>query len=223
MRLREQLEIDYWKNSPDEKPGPLTLPNIVNKLNDAGRFLSFFQTYKDLFRGRVLELGAGQGWASCLVQKLTDSEVVATDISPYAVEGVKEWEDFWGVKLYDSYACQSHETREAEASVDLVFCYASAHHFVDHEKTFTELRRILKPAGVCIYFNEPTVSRFLYPVQVWRMNRTRPSVHEDAIVPSRFAALAEHCGLSARFDYADPKGWISKPANIVISCRTHPR
>ena len=196
---RLQLEIDYWKNSAEEKPGPLTLPNITNKLNDAARFLSFFQTYRHLFKGRVLELGAGQGWASCLVKKLTDSEVIATDISPYAIEGVKEWEDFWNVKLYDAYSCNSDGTREADSSVDLVFCYASAHHFADHRETLGELKRVLKPNGIALYLYEPVSPRWLYPLAKRRVNKIRPDVEEDLIVPENLRILASEVGLKVQF------------------------
>jgi SAM-dependent methyltransferase len=213
---RERREIEYWRDSPEERPGPLSVPNILNKMGDARLFFDFFQRYQRLFRGRVIEFGAGQGWAACLVKRLAPAaHVIATDISPYAVEAMPEWERLWGVRLDRSYACGSTSTREADGSIDLAFCFASAHHF-DQEATLREVARILASDGAALFLYEPTVGRLLYRFQVWRMNRVRPAVQEDAIVPARFSGMAARRGLRAHFEYVEPKGWISKPANIVI-------
>jgi SAM-dependent methyltransferase len=213
---RERREIDYWRDSPDERPGPLSVPNVLNKMGDARLFFGFFQRYESLFSGRVLELGAGQGWAACLVKRLAPAaHVTATDISPYAVEAMQEWERLWGVQLDQSYSCRSTCTRETDRSIDLIFCFGSAHHF-DQAGTLGELARILKPNGAALFLYEPTVGRLLYRLQVWRMNRQRPAVQEDAIVPARFSTMAARHGLRVQFEYVEPKGWISKPANIVI-------
>jgi len=214
---RERREIEYWRDSPEERPGPLSVPNILNKMSDARLFFEFFQRYRRLFRGRVIELGAGQGWAACLAKRLAPSAyVIATDISPYAVEAMPEWERLWDVRLDRRYACGSPRTSEADGSIDLAFCFASAHHF-DQAATLGEVARILKRDGAALFLYEPTVGRLLYRFQVWRMNRVRPAVEEDAIVPVRFCTMAARCGLRAEFEYVEPKGWVSKPANIVIS------
>jgi ubiquinone/menaquinone biosynthesis C-methylase UbiE len=175
--------------------------NILNKMTDAQMFVHLFHVYRHHFTGRILELGAGQGWASCLVKRYEpEAHIIATDISPYAIASLPNWERVWGINIDRHYACKSYETREADASVDLVFCFASAHHFVEHEKTLAEVQRILKPTGTALYLFEPTANRFFYRFQRWRINRVRPAVPEDVIVPARFKRSAEACGLQARFD-----------------------
>ncbi len=65
--VKEQIEIDFWKNSIYENPDIFTIPNIVYKLSEAKIFLKKIEKYKNYISNSltVLEVGAGQGWASC--------------------------------------------------------------------------------------------------------------------------------------------------------------
>lgn len=203
---KERIEIEFWRTSEHQKPGATSLDAIINKVKDAEVFLDLLQRYKRYFptSGRILELGAGHAWASCVVKRyFPASHVIATDISPYALESARRWQPVFGAIPDELYACNSYATREADQSVDLVFCFASAHHFSDHPKTFAEIRRILKPGGACIYFYEPTCTDLLYPIAFRRVNAKRPHVPEDLLVPSRMKQQASATGLSARVDY-DP-------------------
>lgn len=89
--LKQKLEIEFWRDSKKESPESDSVYNIVNKLSDAGVFLDCIKRHKDKFRdsGRVLELGGGQGWASCIYKCLyPNSFVTATDISPFAIQSL---------------------------------------------------------------------------------------------------------------------------------------
>jgi SAM-dependent methyltransferase len=201
---RQQIEIDYWRTSKEEAPGPLSIPNLVNKMGDAQVFFDLVQRYGALFptAGRILELGGGQGWAACMVKRLRrQADVTTTDISPYALEAVPHWERVFDVRLDHRYACKSYETREPDAAVDLAFTFASAHHFIEQERTFGELSRILKPGGVALYLYEPTSNQFFYPVMHWRVNKNRPAVPEDVLVPARLKRAALASGLDMRVDF----------------------
>jgi SAM-dependent methyltransferase len=196
---RNRREIDYWKDSAEERPGPLTVPNMVNKMFDAARLLEFFESYRQFFRGSVLELGSGQGWASTLVKKLVpDARVVATDISEFAIASVPEWEKVWGVKLDGYYACLSEQTREADTSLDLVFCFGAAHHFTDMPGTLAEIRRVLKPSGAALFLYEPSCPSYIHPYAKWRVNRIRPAVPEDLLIRDRLVQLGEKAGLNVQ-------------------------
>jgi SAM-dependent methyltransferase len=194
---RERIEVDYWRDSPDERPGPLLLPNILNKMHDAERFAAFFPRFRPLYRGRVLELGGGQGWASCLAKRMApEAHVTATDISPYAIASLPHWERLWSVKVDHSYACRATSIPERTGSVDLVWCFASAHHFDDMPAALSEMRRVLRPTGAALFLYEPAAPKYLYRLQKWRANRIRPAVPEDVLVPSVLRAQARAAGLS---------------------------
>jgi len=60
------------------------------------------------------------------------------------------------VKLDGVFPCSSYEIPVESASLDLIFCYAAAHHFMAHRRTLREIHRVLAPAGIaCICVNPP--------------------------------------------------------------------
>jgi SAM-dependent methyltransferase len=105
------------------------------------------------------------------------------------------------VRLDAAYACTSYETREAPDSVDVVFCFAAAHHFRAHRRTLKEIHRILRPGGVALYLFEPVCPRLLYPLAYRRINRGRPEIEEDVLVWRKLLAIAGECGLQGRVDF----------------------
>lgn len=202
----EQREIDYWRDSEHESPESNSLHNLVNKMFDVGVLLNLLKRYENEFtRGpscRILELGGGQGWGSCLVKRLfPEARVTLTDISRFAVQSVQKWERLFEVAIDSAYECKSYATKEESNSFDVVFCFASAHHFHAHRKTFLEIQRILKPEGVAIYFYEPTCPRLLHSFAYRRVNRIRPAVEEDVLVRSDMLRLAREAGLDGRIDF----------------------
>jgi hypothetical protein len=103
LASKEQLEIDAWRPSKTGNPSSDSVDNILNKLTDAPVLLEGIRRHQELFDGAsvILELGGGEGWASCIIKKLVrpSTRVLATDISPYAVAAVPMWERLFDVKL----------------------------------------------------------------------------------------------------------------------------
>lgn len=218
VRDRHQAEIDYWRTSVHESPESWSVHNIVNKVGDAGVFLHLLGRYSAAFRGRIIELGAGQGWASCLVKRIIPSAcVIATDISPHAIASAHKWERLWEARLDGAYSCKSYETREADASIDLAFCFASAHHFAAMPETLVEIARILKPGGSALFLYEPTSPSYLYPLARWRLNRIRQTVPEDVLVPADISRQAADAGLQVALDYCPSIEKRSPGATVYYS------
>lgn len=195
---KERIEIDYWRDSPSEGPGVDSLDNLTNKMGEARMFLAYLRRLTHLLakRGTVLELGAGQGWSSCVYKRLfPEARVIATDISPYAIESIDYWHRILNIRVDRHYACKSYATDEPNESVDLVYCFAAAHHFVEHYKTLAEVQRILKPGGRALYLHEPVCSRLLYPLAYRRVNAMRPEVPEDLLVMANMRTFARQVGL----------------------------
>jgi SAM-dependent methyltransferase len=198
-RQREKTFYDDKLRSISNRWEDLTLK--IFKISHGGAwFLESLKRHRKLLvsEGRVLEIGAGYGWAACMYKYLfPGAHVITTDLSEASVEDRDRWERLFGVQVDTAYACSSDDIPEPDASMDMVFCFSSGHHFVQHGDTLKELHRVLKPGASAIYFHEPTSPRYLYRLARWRVNRKRPGVPEDVLIPSRLRRLARDSGLEA--------------------------
>ena len=201
----QKEEIDFWKNSKDEKPGARSTSKILEKASNGNIFLECINNISEINwkdNLNVLELGAGQGWASCILKSLHKGSIfTATDISKYAIASITQWEEIFDTKVDKTYACKSYETNEQKNSIDLVFTFASAHHFIKHKKTLKELKRILKSGGIAAYLFEPVTPPYWYSLAYKRVNSIRPEVHEDVLDVSRISKIAEDVGLKFKIIY----------------------
>ena len=204
IEAKQKIEVEFWRDSKDESPEADSIYNVVNKVSEARVFLDCLNRHQEKLtsNGKVLELGGGQGWASCLYKKLfPNAHVTATDISEFAVMSLPKWERLFEVRIDDSYACTSYRVNESDASLDQIFCFAAAHHFLAHKRTLREISRVLKPGGKALYFYEPATPKYLYSMAYWRVNKKRPQVPEDVLITSELRKLAREIGLDFHVDY----------------------
>ena len=203
---RDELrQIAFWQHSPDESPNANSLGALARKFNESRVFLEKLKDFSDLFSSAtdILELGAGQCWASCMVKRqLPAARVVATDLAPAAVASAHKWERLLGSKLDQIEVCKSYATPFPDNSFDLVFAFSAAHHFGDHEGTLKELRRLLRPGGSALYFHEPSSPRVLYPFAYRRVNAKGCDYHEDILIPGEMTEIARRCDLWATIRFA---------------------
>lgn len=202
----QQREIDYWRDSEHESPASDSIHNVINKMSDVPVFMDALQRYESLFKRpgvpHILEMGGGQGWSTCLIKRLHPSaHVTLTDISPFAVQSSPKWERVFETKLDAAYACYSYDIKEPADSLDVVYCFAAAHHFRAHRRTLKELHRVLRPGGTALYLYEPTCPRWLHGMAYRRVNRIRPEVEEDVLVWRQLLTIARDAGLEARVDF----------------------
>jgi SAM-dependent methyltransferase len=206
LHEKEQIEIKYWETSEFESPQSDSLENLLYKIGDASIFFEKLSQYKDFFESadRIIEIGAGQCYASCIVKRvLREKAVFATDIATAALEVAPRWEHIFGAALDGAWVCRSYEVPTADESFDLAFCFQSAHHFVRHRRTFIEMHRILRPGGTLIYLHEPGTPAWAHSFARNHMNRNRPSdVPEDALIYSQLASLATEAGFEASINFA---------------------
>jgi SAM-dependent methyltransferase len=201
---REQAELAFWNTDPLEGPGTIPVEVVIKKMSEARVLLQCLDRYDATFgrATRILELGAGQGWASCVVKRrYPGAELVVTELSPAALSSLPQWERILGVSVDDARACSSDATGLEDESVDLVFAFAAAHHFAAKVEVLREMKRVLRPGGNGLFLYEPSTPRRLYPFAFRRVNRKRPQVLEDVMVPADLEAAAAEVGLRFRVDY----------------------
>jgi len=194
---QEKKEIEFWKNSEYESPSNFSIETVVYKLAEAKIFLEKIKKYEDFFKNsnNILEIGAGQGWASCILKKLyPHKNIYCSDISKYAIESLKHWEKLFQVKVDKEIVCNSYKIPLPDNCMDTIFCFQSAHHFRKHEKTLKEIYRVLKPMGHCIYLFEPSCKSYIYKPAYKRVNRKRPEVPEDILIYKNILNLANNAG-----------------------------
>lgn len=206
LREKEKQEIDWWLRArePGGETDASNVDTTLSKFASALLLRDQIRRYGTEFGSAktILELGGGEGWASCLVKRLyPEARVILTDISPYAVETHDRWAPVFGAAPDEAFAAKSYEIPVPDGSVDLIFVHAAAHHFVAHQETFAEMQRVLSAGGTALYLVENTVSKLGYSVFLWSQQRQRSDCPEDLLVPSELRQLAQAAGLSYRRDF----------------------
>jgi SAM-dependent methyltransferase len=203
---REDLEIRFWSESPDEAPGADSVGAFTNKMAEARVVLEKFDAFDALLRkaGTIIEVGGGQCWVSCLLRKRYGDakRVIGSDIAPDAVASVPEWERIFRVRLDGALACRSYDLPFQTGSVDVLLVFAAAHHFGAHRRTLREVHRVLKPGGTALYLHEPACPQALHGLARKRVMAKRPVVPEDVLVHSRLRALARDAHLETKLVYS---------------------
>ncbi len=205
IESKEKLEIDFWKNSAEENPIVFSIPNLINKFKEIELFYEKIIIYQSTWKhaNKVLEIGGGQGWAGCLLKHFfPEKEIISSDISSHAVEGQKIWENLFSVKLDGGFTAKSYSIPLEDESMDTIFCFAAAHHFVKHRSTLIELKRVLKPGGFIIYFYEPVCLAYIYKRAKARVNKKRHIVPEDLLIYPEMKKIAEELNLSYTLNFS---------------------
>ncbi len=198
---KESAEINFYRDSEHESPESDSIYNIVNKMGDCAVFLTLLEKYSSVFSGAktVIELGGGQGWASCALKKIFPHlSVTLTDISEYAVASLNKWQRIFNVSIENAYACRSFEIPEKDSSMDIVFCYSSAHHFTQMAKTLKEIYRVLTKGGTGLFLHEHSTSKLFYKQAYKRVNKIRSAVREDVLIHSEIKKIAKEIGFSVK-------------------------
>ena len=137
-----------------ERLGPIGREHALNKPwsdGDRGRYLQEIGALITLLPSppaRVLDLGAGSGWTSCLLA-LSGFRVTATDIAPEMVVMQGENAARYNVEL-EASVVSDFESLPFEGEFDAVVFYDCLHHSDDEVAALRSAHRALKPGGICV-------------------------------------------------------------------------
>lgn len=161
--LDNMQAMDHWLAKPFSD-----VPEAVDALMTVGQLFAGLRLSPG---ARVLEFGAGSGWASRMLTQL-GCEVIVTDVSPTALDIARDlyrrhpvFGDHPGPQflLFNGF-----EFDLPDESVDRVFCFGSLHHTVNPETVIREMGRILRPGGRAA-FGEPGANHSRDPKSQYEM------------------------------------------------------
>jgi SAM-dependent methyltransferase len=197
----QSAEVALW----DQLKNQDWLDNLANKLSELRWLLPKLSFHDERFRdaSSVLELGAGEGWASCVVKRLYPKlSVAASDISESAISGIGKWERIFECAVDTRFSCKSFAVPLPDNSVDLIFTFQAAHHFILQMDTLREVARLLRSGGTCMYLQEPSCRKYMHPLAKWRVNRKRPECPEDVLVLGEMRKAAVSLGFRLDVNYS---------------------
>jgi SAM-dependent methyltransferase len=109
-----------------------------------------FEQLGDVRGKRILEIGAGMGWAA-IVLAHRGAQVVATDVSRVGLDIAQQRIDKSGVAGSVCVEVAAAERLDyPDASFDAIFGRAVLHH-LDLESAAAEMARVLKPGGRAVF------------------------------------------------------------------------
>jgi SAM-dependent methyltransferase len=146
----------------------------------------------------VAELGADHCWASSLFLD-AGGRVIAVDITEHLR---------LAPRAADDRLCRIQADMNAlplrDASVDVVFAIAAAHHSWDLARTFSEAARVLRPDGRLLFCCEPMPSLLRYTLgKDFGHAEKALGINETWIPRSKWLQLAAQAGLKARLLFPD--------------------
>ncbi len=158
-------EIKSWNN---KKRKIMTVPPwqaVLIHANDMREYLDAIESIR--FSGKVLEIGAGYGWASLIVKsRFPETEVYITDVALSALIKSQEMEKMFGVQADKRMVVDIQSTPFPDKYFDIVLGCSVLHHIPDLTKGLSEIYRILKPGGTYVGYGEPMAARYLHRATV---------------------------------------------------------
>ena len=221
--------IAYQKSDQErsDNKGIEVFDDIVFKSN-------FIKTFQQLIprlalsgNEKILEMGAGQGWASVILKnKYPNSYVVASDLVPVALNFCTNYEKLLNSYIDEKWAFNCRDIPFEDNQFDRIFTMAAFHHFGennDYSKTLKEMVRVLKPQGKIMLLYEPSSPKYLYNLAYKRVNQRRDldGVDEDVLILSKIRESVNiiNCNFRAEFfpEFSYREGFKSTIYYYVLS------
>jgi ubiquinone/menaquinone biosynthesis C-methylase UbiE len=163
----------WEREKPFPPPGTEMFDESLELLGDFVVAMRLLQPAPD---DRILDLGAGAGWCSHLLQRL-NRKPVAVDIAHEMLAVSRERAAATPIA---AVAGDLEHLPFADGSFDKAVCLSAIHHVPDMAAALAEIARVLTPAGVAV-FSEPGVGHAEMPGSV-RAIRDFGVLEQDVLI-----------------------------------------
>jgi ubiquinone/menaquinone biosynthesis C-methylase UbiE len=148
----------WEREKPFSPPGDDTLEDSLELLHDFAVAAKLLQPAPS---DRIIDLGAGGGWCSDLLQRLNRNPI-AVDISLEMLRVSRERTARAPIK---AVAGDFEQLPFLDGSFDKAICLSALHHVPDMKKGVFEIARVLNATGVAV-FSEPGAGHATMPASV---------------------------------------------------------
>lgn len=163
----------WEREKPFPPAGTEMFDESLELLNDFVVAMRLLQPGPD---DRILDLGAGAGWCSDLLQRL-NRKPVAVDIAHEMLAVSRERRT---AKPIAAVAGDLERLPFADGSFDKAVCLSAIHHVPDMAAALREIARVLTPTGVAV-FSEPGVGHARMPGSV-RATKDFGVLEQDVLI-----------------------------------------
>lgn len=190
--MPKQGEIDFLK-----KLGPEVIGYAADKPfsdPDCGQYLMSLGALFHLLPpppGRLLDLGCGTGWTTCLFAR-RGYDVVGQDICSDMIDVAQENRARYQAENVHFLVSDYEDLPFADEFDSAVF-YDSLHHAMDEEAALRGVFRALKPGGQCV-ISEPGAGHARKPHSIQAMERY--GITEKDMPPRHVIRMARRIGFS---------------------------
>lgn len=194
--------IAFWREKiPDDfmEGNPICQHSLVFEMSGIERGRNLIQSYSALVpvAGKtVLDIGAGNG-GMCIAAALSGAtQVYGIEYEDYRIPLANKWAKCRGAKVVIKQGV-AESLPFADASIDTVFLWSVIEHVESHDKTFSEIARVLRPGGTVVingpnrlspanFMSDPhylmmAVSALPRPIAKWWVTKVRKAAKEYGV------------------------------------------
>jgi SAM-dependent methyltransferase len=184
--LRRTGGSAWEREKPFSPPGDDSLDESLELLHDFAVATKLLQPSPD---DRIVDLGAGGGWCSDLLQRL-NRKAIAVDISLAMLQVSRER----GTRVPISAVAGDLERLPfLDSSFDKAICLNALHHIPDMPAAVREIARVLSPKGIAV-FSEPGAGHANMPASI---SATRDyGVLEQEVLVEPFIEMCQAAGFN---------------------------
>lgn len=149
----------------------------------------------DIRHKRILDLGCGAGEAAVYFAK-RGAKVTASDVSPKMLNVAQALANRHNTNI-KTYQCPADQTSLPDQSFDIVYAANLIHH-VNIDKTLAEIKRLLRPGGVAIFWDplkhNPIINLYRRIAHRVRTEDEQPlNINDLKIFRAHFSSVKYEC------------------------------